>query len=124
MKAVRIPLYLAGALGLLALAGCASTPYEGKYAWEEGWRKGEVVAVQTAAEMVRPRFFTCVRQASAEQLASTKFAVVKYRQMSRSQRRAVPLQPGDTAAVGERVYINAGDCNTPLVHQSSRSRTG
>ena len=119
MKA--IPFYLAGAL---LLTGCASTVYEGKYDWSQGWRKAEVVAVQTAAEMERPRFFTCVRQASAEQLATTRFAVVKYRQMSRTQRQAVSLQPGESTAVGESVYIKAGDCRTPLVHRDSASRPG
>lgn len=109
---------LAGAF----LAGCASPVYEGKYDWHEGWREAEVVAVQTAAEMERPRFFTCVRQATPGQLATTRFAVVKYRQMSRTQRRAVPLQPGDTAAVGESVYVKAGDCQAPLVHQSANLR--
>lgn len=74
MKAVRAPFYLAGAL---LLTGCASTVYEGKYDWSEGWRKAEVVAVKTAAEMERPRFYTCVRTATPEQLASTRFAVVK-----------------------------------------------
>lgn len=61
LQAVRqLPLLAVGA-GLLALAGCASEPYEGKYAWSDGWRKGEVVAVQTSAEMKRPRFHACVR---------------------------------------------------------------
>lgn len=115
MKTIRVPFYLAGAL---LLTGCASTVYEGKYDWSEGWRKAEVMAVQTAPEMERPRFFTCVRQANPEQLATTRFAVVKYRQLSRNQRQAVPLQPGESAAVGESVYVKAGDCQAPLVHQT------
>lgn len=119
MKVVQHVRIVAGALSLLALAGCASTIYEGKYGWSEGWRKAEVIAVQTAAEMERPSFYTCVRNASPEQLATTRFAVVKYLQMSRTQQRAVPLQPGDIAAVGEAVYINATNCSTPLVHRES-----
>ena len=105
------------------LTGCAATVYEGKYDWNEGWRKAEVVAVQTAAEMERPRFFTCVRQASPEQLATTRFAVVKYREMSRTQRRAIPLQPGDSAAIGESVYIKVGDCQAALVHRAGQLKT-
>lgn len=107
MKVVQLARSVGGATALLALVGCASTPYEGKYEWSEGWREAEVIAVQTAADMERPRFYTCVRNATPEQLATTKFAVVKYRQMSRTQRRAVPLQAGEAVAVGESVYIKA-----------------
>lgn len=74
--------------------------------------------------MDRPRFYTCVRNATPEQLATTKFAVVKYRQMSRTQWRAVPLQSGETVAVGESVYIKANDCTTPLVHREGGSQPG
>lgn len=119
MKVLQLARTVGGAVAMLALAGCASTIYEGKYDWSEGWRKAEVVAVQTASEMERPRFHKCVRKASPEQLATTRFAVVEYREMSRTQRRAVPLQPGETAAVGEAVYVKAGDCRAPLVHQSA-----
>lgn len=72
--------------------------------------------------MDRPRYYNCVRNASPEQLATTRFAVVKYRQMSRTQRRAVALQAHDKVAPGDAVYVKADDCKTPLVHQSpSRS---
>lgn len=108
---------LAAVLGML-LAGCASTPYEGKYAWSEGWRKAEVVAVQTAEEMEWPRFYTCVRKASPEQRASALFAVVKYKETSRMRRHAVLLRPGEKVAAGDAVYVKADDCTTPLVHRA------
>lgn len=119
MKAIRAPLYLAGAL---LLTGCAITVYESKYDWSEGWRKAEVVAVQMAAEMERPRFYTCVRTATPEQLASTRFAVVKYKQISRTQRRAVPLQPIDKIASGDVVYVKVDNCTSPIAATSSNSR--
>jgi hypothetical protein len=97
------------------LSGCASTVYEGKYDWAKGWRAAEVVEVTTAAEMERPRFYECVRKAAPQQAESGKFVVVKYRQMSRTQRRAIPLQPGQTFAPGDLVYVKAGDCVTPVV---------
>jgi hypothetical protein len=112
----------AGALCILALAGCASSPYEGKYAWSEGWRKAEVVSVQTAAEMERPRFYSCVRTASPGQLATARFAVVKYREIPRTQQYAVLLQPDVKVAVGDAVYVKAGDCKTPLVQRASAER--
>lgn len=124
MKVVQLPRCVGVAAALLALAGCANALYQGKYEWSEGWREAEVVAVQTPADMERPRFYTCVRNATPEQLATTRFAVVEYRQMSRTKRRAVPLQPSDTAFVGEIVYIKASDCSTPLVHRDGRSLAG
>ena len=96
----------------------------GKYAWADGWRRGEVVFVQTAAEMKRPRFYTCVRDASAEQLTTTKFAVVEYREMSRTHRYAIPLRFGDKAAVGELVYVKVDECGAPLIHRVPASRAG
>jgi hypothetical protein len=45
-------------LAALALGGCASTMYEGKYQWGEGWRIAHVLKVQRAADMQRPGFFT------------------------------------------------------------------
>lgn len=124
MKAIRTTLHLLSAFSLLALAGCASVVYEGKYDWSEGWRSAEVVAVQRAAEMERPRFHKCVREASPEQLATTRFAVVKYRHMSRTQRRAVPLGAADKVAPGDPVYFKEGTCNTPLVHRTAGTRAG
>lgn len=124
MKAVRTTLPLLSAVSLFALAGCASVVYEGKYDWSEGWRSAEVVAVQTAAEMERPRFHKCVREASPEQLATTRFALVKYRHMSRTQRRAVPLGAADKVAPGDPVYFKEGTCNTPLVHRTAGTRAG
>jgi hypothetical protein len=115
---------LAAGLAVLAVTGCASAPYEGKYAWADGWRRGEVVFVQTAAEMKRPRFYTCVRDASAEQLTTTKFAVVEYREMSRTHRYAIPLRFGDKAAVGELVYVKVDECGAPLIHRVPASRAG
>lgn len=123
MKVVQTPAYLAAVMGLVALAGCASPRYEDKYAWSEGWRKAEVVSVQTAAELERPRFYTCVRNAGAEQSATTSFAVVKYRQFSRTQRWAVPVEPGHALAAGQAVYVKVDDCSTqPVAADGGRRR--
>ena len=107
-----LALCAAGAL----LTGCA-TVYEGKYAWSEGWRAAEVVEVTTAAQMERPRFYECVRNATPQQAASDEFAVVKYRQVHGSKLRAVALQPGQSFAPGDFVYVMAGNCSTPLVRR-------
>lgn len=98
-------------------SGCAATVYDGKYEWNEGWRAAEVVEVATASEMERPRFYDCVRQATPEQLATTKFVVVKYRSMSRTQRRAVPLAEGQTLRAGDPVLVRADKCDAAVARQ-------
>jgi hypothetical protein len=97
---------------------------EGKYAWSECWRKAEVVAVQIAGEMRRPRFHTCVRNASPEQMSTTKFAIVKYRKVSRTHTLAVPLQPADMVAPGNAVYVKVDDCTTPIAAASTKPNPG
>lgn len=120
MKVIRAAFYLGGALLLTA---CASTVHEGKYLWSEGWRKAEVVAVQTAAEMERPQFYTCVRTATPEQLATARFAIVKYRQVSRTQWRAVPLQPADKVSSGDAVYVKVDDCTAPIAAAAGKPKS-
>lgn len=115
MRVVQRTCSLALGISLLALIGCASTSYEGKYPWRQGWRKAEVVAVQTAAEMERPNFFTCIRTATPEQRLTATFATVQYRQMLRTQRRAVRLQPTHKVFPGDLVYIKVDDCTALIV---------
>lgn len=105
----------------LLLSSCA-TVYEGKYEWRDGWREAEVVRVQTASEMDRPRFYGCIRQATPEQLATTTFVEVKYRQMSRANFSAVPLRTGQSVKPGDLVYVKVGDCNTPVVPRRTSPR--
>jgi hypothetical protein len=102
------------AAACLLLPACA-TVYEGKYAWSDGWRAAEVVQVTTPAQMQRPHFHECVRKAAPGTAGTSKFAVVEYRQMSRTKRRAVPLQAGQSFVPGDPVYVQADDCETPLV---------
>jgi hypothetical protein len=114
MKSLRSAGVVAAVLAALALGGCATTVYEGKYDWGEGWRKAKVVQVQTAAEMARPAFYTCVRNASAEQRARERFAVVEYRRTSRTLRHAALVRPGDQVGVGDTVYVDVDDCARPV----------
>ena len=54
---------------------------------------------------------------------TTKFAVVKYRQFSRTQRWAVPVEPGHAFAAGQAVYVKVDDCSTqPVAAAGGRRR--
>jgi hypothetical protein len=107
---------LLAAGGIATLSACA-TGAGGEYAWQEGWREAEVVSVLAASAMKRPRFYDCVRAASPEQLSSARFAIVNYKEMSRTHRRAVPLAPGSDVSTGDLVYVRVGDCATQPVRR-------
>lgn len=113
---MRPALLLPVAAAVLLLAGCETfqegSLYEGRYDWRQGWRKGEVVAFDTAAGLDRPGSPECVRRDPREQLATTMFAIVAYRDLAETHRRAVPLEPGSAMARGDPVYLNIVDCRT------------
>lgn len=102
----------------VALGGCATSD-EGPFAWSEGWRKGEVVEVVKPADMERPRFYKCAREADAQEFKSD-FVVVKYLERGRAKRTAVPAPPGQRMQQGDYVYVNLGDCRLPAVARASR----
>lgn len=56
-------------------------------------------------------------------VATTRFAIVKYRQMYRTQERAVPLQPTDRFAPGDVVSVKVDDCTSPIAAASSNPRS-
>jgi hypothetical protein len=97
-----------------ALSGCA-TRYEGKYAHEDGWREAVIQKIGGASDIATPQFSDCRDNLSAQQLAATRFALVAYRRMGRTQRNVVPLLPNDPSTAGQAVYMNVADCNAPLV---------
>lgn len=101
-----------GAAGLLA--GCASTVYEGKYAFHDGWRRGTVVKVVNGAELERPGFWNCTRRMTEDERRGADVAVISYRRMSRSSTYAVALPSGSRLQPEEKVYINLNTCNSPV----------
>lgn len=48
------------------------------YAFADGWRRGEVVAVMRDEEVPNPRFWTCLRSADHAVLGAERFVVVAY----------------------------------------------
>jgi hypothetical protein len=109
------------ALGLagLALTGCASDNFEGKYDFHQGWRRGTVVKVVNGAQLERPNFWMCTRGLSESQRSSTDYAIVSYRGVDRQQTFAAALAPGATAKPEDKVYINLSDCSQPPVRRET-----
>lgn len=100
-------------LAAIMLGGC-TTVYEGKYAHDAGWREAIIQKVGNASEIETPQFSDCRKSMPTHQLAATRFALVTFKHMGRSQMRVVPLQAGGPATVGAMVYMNAVDCSLPM----------
>jgi hypothetical protein len=106
----------------MTLAGC-TTIYEGKYAYDEGWRVGEIEKVGAPADL--GRFVALCQQGVGQSSASQLFAVVrfdfgtmagKYMHSGRKLRHVVvPLPAGSTLRKDTPVYVNIHDCEQPLV---------
>lgn len=102
------------------LSACA-TADDGPFSWYEGWRKAEVLEVARPADMQRPRFFKCIRNADPRDSAAT-FVVVKYLERGRAKRTAVHAPAGDAFRVGDLVFVNIGDCSLPPVRRQTSPR--
>jgi hypothetical protein len=98
---------------LLVLTGCALV-YQGKYDWDEGWREGYVVKVETGAvPIVRGG---CVHRPPLQTLPPPRYAQVKYQNEGRVIRNQnVPIPENANVQQGDRVYFNINDCSEGLV---------
>lgn len=111
---MKIPKLAMLGVALTALVAC-TTVYEGKYEFNDGWREGVIQQIGSASDIAVPQFSDCRENLSAQQLATTRFALVAYRRMGRMQRNVVPLQANDVSSAGQAVYMNVADCKAKLV---------
>lgn len=105
---------VAGAV-LAALSGCASAVYEGKYAWDEGWREAKVVRLAAASELGGRHSSDCRYRAPQGVAPADRYLVVSYRDMSRTRRAVVPVAPADSFVSGQPVYVNVRECSASLI---------
>lgn len=97
-------------LALFLLSGCASSVYEGRYAWDEGWREAKVVRLGAGSEL-GGRHSTDCRYSDAQRARLTdRFAVLSYRHVGRERRAVVPAPLAEQLHPGERVYANIREC--------------
>jgi hypothetical protein len=101
---------------LLAIfAGCKTPPYEGRYDFYEGWRKGEVTAVQPLNEIHPLDLPRCNEARSPAAAASfAPWAVIKYFRMARLSYTSVALARVPLK-IGDRVYVNPTGCPVRVV---------
>lgn len=104
---------------LVGLAGCASNiVHEGKYAQDDGWRKGTVVEIGPANSLKRPSFYDCRTKASDKE-GDQPYVMVAFLRNGHPYARAAKLPPDAQLQVGDKVYVNFKDCNAPIPKRNS-----
>ena len=106
MKKLR--LLISAVFFTFILAGCASSVYEGRYPWGDGWREGEITAVEAVGEVKKE--CTGAVSPSAEQ----RFVTIRYSRMGRSAWRTVQTSVDANWKIGDLLYINVSDCSAGL----------
>ncbi|MBN8756295.1 MULTISPECIES: hypothetical protein [Variovorax] len=96
-----------------SLVGCA-TFMEDASAFREGWRTAEVVEVASARELRGGGRTDCRETASAQQIATSRFARLSYRSGGSKHSHVVVVGDGPHVAVGDVVFTNVIRCGTPL----------
>lgn len=118
---IRVRL-LSAILAGLAATGCASSVYEGKYAWVDGWRKATVVRVGPASELGGRHTYDCRFTLKPEQFSpSDSFVVVSFADPSRQRRAVIRLAAtAPDPMPGELVYANVRCDKAPLESRSEQ----
>lgn len=101
------------AFALSALTACASFVQEVRD-YQDGWRTAQVLEVGTAAEIAPGGLTDCRLTASAEQITSSRFAVLTYRVSGFWHRHVVIVDGNPFVARGDKVFTNVVRCGTPL----------
>lgn len=123
---IRLHLAVALLVGLAA-TGCASSVYEGTYAWDDGWRKATVVRVGQASELGSRHFADCRFKLDRSQFSATdRFVVVSFTDMNRQRLGVLPVAAsGPEPIPGETVYANVRRCDkAQLVPRADTKKAG
>lgn len=93
------------------MAGCATVPS----GVAPGWRTGWVNHIVEEKDLVKnTKGSECVVGLSPEQIARSRFAVVRYNQGRKSRPRTVLMPDSSDLRVGDKVRINIIDCSAPI----------
>ena len=100
-------------VAFVLLGGCA-TVYEGKYAFDAGWRTGWIEHIELAPESSPSHERDCRRGESGAVPASRTYAEVRYFSGRRQRERWVPISSDTALKIGDPVYANVLHCVSPV----------
>jgi hypothetical protein len=95
------------------LSGCASSVYEGKYAWDDGWREAKVLRIAAGSELGGRHTHDCRYKKSA--VPSQRYAEVAVRMAGKDRRAVVPVADDTRLATGDAVYANVRECTASTI---------
>lgn len=110
---------LACVLGMLS--GC-STVYEGRYAFNEGWRKAQIEEVGTAQGLFGIAASDCRNAITSDQFAARLFARLSYADFGHLRRRIVLLPSEPRFRAGDAVYFKLRSCTGDVAFQATSQR--
>lgn len=109
----RLVVLLLAGMVLIGLASCSSFVRDVSD-FQTGWRTAEVVEIGSADEIKAQGVTDCRTTASAEELASSRFAVVTYRMGRTRHAHILLVDARSVVARGDTIYTNVLRCGTPL----------
>ena len=100
-----------------ALAGCAAPVYQGKYAYDDGWRIATVRDIGRGYALISTAGRDCREELPPEKVARSEFARVTFTSARIFHNDIVPIAPGAKVAVDGHAYINMSRCDLDAVAQ-------
>lgn len=126
MKNRNLALRLIAAVSLALLSACSIAPYEGKYRYEDGWRKARVQVVGSLERLGNKYGYTCPQADNAEK--KTPVAIVGYQGGGRWRTQLMLLsdktekkenaEKADFKA-DDLVYANIKQCTEPMISRTA-----
>jgi hypothetical protein len=101
----------------VALAGCAAPVYQGKYAYDDGWRIATVRDIGTGYALISTAGRDCREELPPEKVARSSFARVTFTSARTFHNDIVPIASGANVAVDGHALVNMSRCDVDAVAQ-------
>jgi len=96
-------------MSIVGMVGCSPILYEGRYDYDDGWRRGVVVELGTAGSITRVARVDCRNE--TELVPNAQYAYVKRRHTEDFWNpRIVPVPADVQLAPRDRVLVNIQQC--------------
>ena len=106
------------AIGLAAaLAGCAAPVYQGKYAYDDGWRIATVRDIGKGYALIATAGRDCREELPPEKVARSDFARVTFTSARNFHNDIVPVAPGANVTVDGHALVNMSRCDVDAIAQ-------
>jgi outer membrane murein-binding lipoprotein Lpp len=103
-------LIAAALLTMGLIAGCANPIYDGRLAWEDGWREGTVTAVGEGSAFAEKLSSNC-KNVNASALQSARYATITHKPVTGRVWLTVPITSDASVKINDLVYVNVRDCS-------------